>query len=223
MKGSLLKIGMLAAITLVLGPRSVESADAATFNVNFDTLPDGSSVTSGTRISNQYSPFGVTFSLYENSALVGTPLASSDFIGGAGSGNGLFNVVGDISPQNNSNRADELVIEFSQAASNVSFTTNGFGDPTAFDFIAFNPSGTLLQTITNTTGNLSNISFNGGLISRIVARQGLDDFTYRIDNLSYTLAEQVPTPVLIPSLIGMGIGVLRKRKSESQVRIVEEV
>jgi hypothetical protein len=223
MKGSLLKIGTLAAITLVLGFHSVESADAATFNVDFDTLPDGTFVTSGTRISNQYSPFGVTFSLYEDGAFAGTPLASSDFIEGAGSGNGLFNVVNGIFPGNASNRADELVIEFSQAASNVSFVTNGFSDVTNFDFIAFNPSGTILQTITNTTGSLSNISFNGGLISRIVARQGRDEFTYRIDNLSYTLAEQVPTPVLIPGLIGMGIGVLRKRKLESQARIVEEV
>lgn len=186
-------------------------AQAAPVTVDFDNLPGGGTIASGTRIDTQYASVGVTFSLTENGAGAGGALASSDFIGGAGTGNGLFNTVGDIFPISSDNRADILHIDFSSGVTNVSFMTEGFSDVTSFDF--FDVSGGLLATITNTGGGSMLVSYSGGIVGSIDARQGRDDFAFRIDDLSFTIAA-VPEPGSL-ALLGLGLvgmGFARKRK-----------
>lgn len=200
-----------AALALALA-----SAPAIATTIDFDTSPGGP-VANGSRVDTQYASLGVTFGLLENNVAVGTgALASSDF-GGTGTGNALWNTVGGVFPQDSDNRTDILRITFNGLANGVSFVTVGDGDLTQFN--AYDAVGTLLETQANLTGGFASIVFATGGIARIDALQSIDNFTYRIDNLSFNLTA-VPEPGTWAMMIGgfALAGAAMRRKSATTVR-----
>lgn len=186
-------LSMLTVLVMVLG---AAAAHATPVTIDFDTLPGGDTVASGTQIGNQYASLGVTFSLFENGTFVGNPVAA-----GLG-GNSLYNTAGLFRPL-----ADVLLIDFTTPVADVSFMTYGLlGDDTSFDFLAYDAGGHLLRTITNHNGGWMNVSFTGTPVARIEARQGSDWGTYLLDNLRF---DPVVAPVPEPgTLMLMGTGLV---------------
>lgn len=186
---------------------------SASVLIDFDTDASGSPIASGTDLSNQYASLGLTFELFENGALVSpTGFASSQFVGGAGTGNGLWNVRGSIFPQTNATQLDILRLNFATPISNLSFITDGFSDRTIFN--AYGIGGSLIGTFTNAGGGTANVSFANNSISRLDALQGNDGFAFRIDNLRFDMGPAVPEPATwLMMIIGFGgIGYSMRRK-----------
>jgi hypothetical protein len=201
-----LTMAVAAALALTGAP-----ALAAT-TIDFTASPVGT-IANGDRISNQYASLGVTFSLFENGAPVGVGgLAFGNVPFAAGLGNALFNTVGGIAPISPDNRADILRLSFLSDVSGLSFLTNGFTDITVFN--AFDSGGNLLQSLTNTTGGVTTISFSASGIARVDALQGRDDFAFGIDQLSF-ISAAVPEPATwAMMLVGFGaVGFAMRRRN----------
>lgn len=205
----------LKLIAVSLFSIAAAAAPAVAVTIDFDTLPNGDPVASGTDIDNQYSSLGVTFDLIEGGVSQGAALASSNF-GAVGTGNGLWNSIDAGISQTDANRTDILRIEFLSDVDNVSFVTEGFTDITTFE--AYDRAGNLLETITNTTGGQITVAFFASNISRVDALQGVDDFTYVIDDLSFDAsATVIPVPAALPTLmLGLAaFGFFRRRGVEA--------
>lgn len=165
-------------------------------------------------ITNQFTGQGVTFS---GSPFLGDPFPGSTINGTMNAVN--FSDFGDIN--------NPITAIFSTTINRVGMDIGGTVGGTAnFTIQAFN--GLNLVESQNFTALFSNV-LPGGNISSVFAAfevaSGFDSIQIsRIDgNLSLSLddfrfesssPEPIPTPALLPGLIGMGVAALRKRKQE---------
>ena len=195
-------------------------ANAATYMVNFDQAADGSAIASPSRITDQYSSYGLSFSLFENGTKVGTgALAQQNF---GRTSNALWNNVNNEDDFSASARADVMRINFAYAADALSFMTTGDGDITTFN--AYDAGGNLLQSVKNTFGGTTKITFTATGISRLDALQSIDNYTFSMDDLSFSAtpgAGAVPeTATWAMMILGMGaVGYsLRRAKRRSDVK-----
>lgn len=216
---------MLLALSLSAAAFASAPANAGTYLVDFDNAADGTAITSPSRITNQYAAYGLSFSLFEKGAQVGI---GADAENGYGrTSNGLWNNVNTVADFSTVSRADLLRITFASAASGLSFSTTGDGDRTQFN--AYDLSGKLLQSITNTSGATTAITFTASGISRLDALQSIDNFTFSMDNLAFTAtpgAGAVPeTATWAMMILGMGaVGyAMRRRIKVSEVNFTNHV
>ncbi|WP_246840604.1 PEP-CTERM sorting domain-containing protein [Lacimicrobium sp. SS2-24] len=182
--------------------------------IDFDSLPGGGAVVSGTAITNQYSSLGVTFSVLEDGITqTGGPLATTEFAPLGQQGNRL----GNFYNFSTGFRADILRIEFSALVSNVSFDFFPQGDSGGQTrVLALDSSlAPISDTMTGISGfpGIQNFSVTGSGISRLDIFQPSDGWNWGLDNLSFD-SVQVPEPSSI-ALLGLGlasIGFSRRKK-----------
>ncbi len=113
----------------------------------------------------------------------------------------------------------QMRIDFSTEATSVSldFISNDAADTGLLR--AFDASNNLLDT--DTTVSLSNSQFatmtvNGGgqTIAYILAGGDSAFSSGGLDNLKWQTSTQIPTPALLPGLMGMGMAAIRKRRQD---------
>ena len=195
------------------------SCSANAVVIDFDTLPDGSALASGTALSTQYATLGVTFSAYENG------LAVDSYVLNVLGSNYWYNcVVPTCYPNVPDNRADVIRIDFDGVGSNVSWITDTEGLPyNPIVFNAYDAAGTLLETHSiSTSGTAIPMSFLASNIAYIEMLQPVDPpntiigdaWAWGLDNLTFDVIRPVPEPATLGLLgIGLvGLGYWRKRR-----------
>lgn len=117
---------------------------------------------------------------------------------------------------------DQLLFEYSTTATSLTDTT-GWTGVSALNFLSPVTTGNASRRDGNATGNFTNLQAtisglnltNGQKIwfrwLDFDRTEGGSQDNLAIDDFSVTA---VPTPALLPGLIGLGLGVLRKRKAE---------
>ncbi|PCI67748.1 MAG: hypothetical protein COB26_09125 [Piscirickettsiaceae bacterium] len=174
--------------------------------IDFDTLPGGGALAANSILTNQYSSFGVIFSATENSSTVSSAVINTFT---PISGNYWANTTsGSFGP-----RHDELSIMFDNAAENISWLTQSYGN-SLITFNAYDNASNLLESIT-ATGDWVSTSFASSGIYRIDALQPSDAWGWGLENLSFDSSVSVPEPASI-ALLGLGlagIGFSRRKKS----------
>jgi hypothetical protein len=200
-------LALVAALATGMG-----EAQAGSITVDFDNLPGGGTLTSGTNLTNQYSSVGVTFSALENGSAVDNVVTSQ--WAQPGNGNYLTNSsVGTLG-----NQHDLLRMTFSTPVSDLSWLTGSLGSQ-AIVFLAYDSSGTILETVNNASV-FGLTSFASSNIARVDALQPTDSWVWGLDNLSYTpnTSSIVPEPSTYAALCGLGLvglGIYRRRSKRS--------
>lgn len=199
------KIMLGATSALVMaGTVAPESASAMTFTETFESFTPGT-VVSGPGV----------FANFQLSAgsdpIIVTPFAPGPNFSGNSIQSGPFVSASPF-------RADFSIL----GVRGVSVTLGDYnGDPDNLFVRAFNSLGTLLDEVAFA---LPSTTFGGPTLS---VSSASEDIAYVLfgstgtfsnsvfaDNFSYTVADStsIPTPALLPGLIGMGVAALRKRK-----------
>jgi hypothetical protein len=186
-------------------------------------------------------PTVIDFNSFANNTPV--PAAATLIATGAGNGNAFIQrTLGLAEYQGN-----QLNIGVSGSGSTqsfadaiVSFTFNAprglgyFGlqwqNPQADESIRFYSGSTLIQTLTGTQvlanaigagGNYFNfiVTNNGEIFNRVdLARLNPSNGNFfRVDDVAY---QQIPTPVLLPGLLGLGFGILKKKRKQEAMAAV---
>jgi len=203
MKGT--KSTYLALVAVLLSPMA---ANADIITIDFDTLPGGGTIASGTEITNQYAPFGATFSLIEDGSEVSGAFASQIGASTSTGDNSLFNCPGACGA-----RADILRIVFESLVSDVSWYTDSEGS-LDITFNAYDAGGILLESITATSifPDFVFTTFSVGGIARIDALQPSDSWGWSLDDLTYTTSVPEPGTLALLGIGLLGMGAARRRK-----------
>ncbi|MEM9265833.1 MAG: PTPA-CTERM sorting domain-containing protein [Cyanobacteria bacterium P01_F01_bin.13] len=113
----------------------------------------------------------------------------------------------------------EMRVDFISGAASVSldFVSNNGADTGLLR--AFDASNNLLDTYTTvslTNSQFETMTVNGGgqTIAYVLAGGDSPFSSGGLDNLEWQSSDPIPTPALLPSLIGMGMAAIRKRKQE---------
>lgn len=210
-----LPIRRLLLVAVTLGFSS--SSQAALVEIDFDTLPGGGTLVSGSVLTNQYAEWGITFSAIDNNSPVTgeSTIVFDDLDPGTGnSGNQWFNCYPDFC----TNKAEVLTITFDTPVNNVQWYTDSRGNYPQIQFDAYGATNNLLETVTvgdTSTPNSVLSSFAVSNISRIDASRQSDTNGWSIDNLSFEVTT-VPLPAAA-YLFGSGlialIGIVRRRQT----------
>ncbi len=212
----------LAVMAVAFGVGMAAPSQAATYTIDFDTLPGGGALADGSVLSNQYAAWGVNFSGFENGTAVPQPLATTAFSGEFGgapvSGNVLENR--DV----NNSRADVIRIEFDSGVSGIAFDFIPFGSKGPDTrFLAYDAADNLLLDTTAGGPASSYVNFHyTGLsalsgVARLDILQPDDGWVWGLDNFSFTSGAgptSVPEPGTL-ALLGLGLaglGAMRRRK-----------
>lgn len=176
---------------------------ASAVTIDFNTLPDSSTVASNTKISDQYASLGVTFELFENGVSVGPARALGDE-----RGNVLLNVTA-LKEATAANRADVLQLSFSAPVWGLSFV---HFDNVAGGFAkAYDANGLLLEEYATAATTLT-YKFKSENIARLEISQGGEKTAFGINDLNFVAP--VPLPATAPLLIGaLGFLGMRARKA----------
>jgi len=201
-----LTVATVGAGLLAVGGLSSKPAEAAALNNGIGLTNPANTITfnefsfsDGTQLNNQYVSRGVTFS----------NLFSTDFYSGRfpnANGTSAVNFNGPI--------FNPITIKFlqQQTAAAFSFVTN----PGSSAFRSY-LNGALVEAFNASTDISGNFyGFSNSLFDEIRISAGGTNGAALVDNLQYAYKPTaVPTPALLPGLIGLGVGVLRKRKAEA--------
>jgi MYXO-CTERM domain-containing protein len=183
--------------------------------IDFDNLPGGGTIPSGTNMGEQYASLGVHFSAWEDGA---PAIADAAEIFAAlfpnppaNEGNAWFNLDAEDAF---GNRADIMRVEFDAPVNDVSWYTDSEGGPPApgIRFEAYDADGFLIETVfVGDTGfpmfQFTQFTMDG--ISRIDMLQPADGWGWSIDNLSFT---PVPAPGALALLGLAGLASSRRRR-----------
>ena len=196
-------LGATSALAMA-GTVALESASAMTFTEDFDSFTPVT-VVSGSGVFDD-------FELSAGSDLIRvTPFAPGP------------NFSGNSIAKDNFSSANPFRADFSiLGVRGVSVTLGDYNqDPDNLFVRAFNSLGTLLDEVTfalpdTTYGGptLSVSSASEDIAYVLFGSTGTFSNSVFADNFSYTVADStsIPTPALLPGLIGMGVAALRKRK-----------
>lgn len=212
------RLRWMAVVGTVLGLH--QSVDASVL-VNFDTLPGGGAIASGTPATNQYAVLGVTFTGFEDGVEIAPEIRSQQFISVPASPPNYLTNFFNFPSTGDADRLDEIRISFSSGASNIEFDLNTAGTNT-ITFDLYDTGGAFLQTVTrdgNGTNNV-HVTLPGTGIGRISAFQPQDNWWWSLDNLQFDAAPQaVPEPSTIAlggiaALAGLLVGIKRRRRGQ---------
>lgn len=196
---------VIGLFTIGLSVGAAEQATAASIVNSYGLLNPENTVTfsessfaPGTLITNQFQSFGVTLTpghIYNHQGNPGFPGISGDLVGNS--------------------QGVPFSIRFNNPVTSAAF---GYAkNPTTVLVEAlFNGSviESFSQAVTYDNPNTAFLGFTNILFNEIRvtanAQEGL------LDNIQFSNpATEIPTPALLPGLIGMGIATLRKRKGEA--------
>jgi len=205
-----LTVATVGAGLLAAGGLSPKPAEAAALHNSVGLANPANTITfdefsfsARTPLNNQYVSRGVTFS-----NLFSANFSPGIFHNISGTSAANFNSAGFI--------FNPITIRFlqQQTAAAFSFVTNS-GSSTFQSYL----NGALVETFDASTNRGSSRNFYGfsnSLFDEIRISAGGSGGSAAIDNLQYAYKPTaVPTPALLPGLIGLGVGVLRKRKAEA--------
>lgn len=223
----ILGLATISTTMLGLGLGSIAPAQAAL--ITFDAGDPIGGLAAGTILSNQYAGIGVTFSPNAFGGFGGPTGAwatntgmriGTDF-GGIGtpvlnSGNGLHL----LSDWTGENGDPSFRATFSSPISSLSAVFFGIFTPASTRLFAYDSLGGLLATATAPTPtqgqSLLTVSSSSPIASVVFTPGDFVDWV-GVDNIEFTPAQPIPTPMLLPGLIGMGVAALRQRR-----RLVEK-
>lgn len=224
----ILGLATISTTMLGLGLGSIAPAQAAL--ITFDAGDPIGGLAAGTILSNQYAGIGVTFSPNAFTGASGGPGGTwatntgmrigTDF-GDVGtpvlnSGNGLRL----LSDWLNENGDPSFRATFSNPISSLSAVFFGIAAPASTRLFAYDSLGGLLATATAPTltqgQSLLTVSSSSPIASVVFTPGDFRDWV-GVDNIEFTPAQAIPTPMLLPGLIGMGVAALRQRR-----RLVEK-
>lgn len=179
----------------------------STSAVHANTVIDFATLPQNTEVTTQYAGQGVTFRGLEDGGEVAT--VTADFSSETGD-----RYLSNCYPTRCGSRADILEINFTEAASDVSWTLDSEGG-LSITFNAYDGGGALLDTF-DATGDGVIFGF-GSLsgISRIDALQPNDGWGWGLAKLTFESdVSAVPLPATLPLLAGAfgGLGLLRRRR-----------
>ena len=187
---------------------SVAPSEAAVFNNSTGLTNPGTTLTfnevplsNGTPVTNQYAGFGVNFTgLFYNPENFSAPNISSPTLGN-------FDFISLPNPL--------FSIKFLQQQTAAAFAM--ITNPGSSTFTAL-LNGSAVESFSASTDYASSNNFYGFtniLFDEVQVSAGGSNNAALIDNLQFnSSATAVPTPALLPGLIGMGIAAYRKRKGE---------
>jgi hypothetical protein len=158
-------------------------------------------------VTDQFASDGVTFSGWEDGALV--PIVTANFV--SATGDTYFS---NCYPARCDSRADILRIEFDGPVGDVSFVLDTEGGLNV-TFQAFDAGGTMLEFI-HRTGNGVIFSLASSGISRIDVLQPTESWGWGLADLTFTPSDAVPEPAML-GLFGLGligIGAARRRRTK---------
>ena len=146
-------------------------------------------------------------------------------------GGGQYLSVGASSPGNPNNNGSGAVNFAFSAAKGLGYFGLYWASPSVTDVITFTlrsatGSGVTTQAFTgkdifgsSTTGGFVNFfatSPDPRVITSVLLSDSSDIGAFQVDNIAY---QAIPTPALLPGLLAMGAGMLRKRKAQAGVEV----
>lgn len=195
---------------------AITTASAATL-INFDTLPGGGAIASGTPLTNQYASLGVTFGGFEDGNSFAPEIRSQQFISVPASSPNYLTNFRNFPSNNEEDRLDEIRILFASGVSNVSMIINTAGTNN-LTFEIYDTNNSLLSTEIRSGSDVDNVSITlpGSGIGRISVFQPADGWWYSIDNLQFDMAgAPIPEPSTY-ALVAAGVAAMlyrRRRKA----------
>lgn len=107
----------------------------------------------------------------------------------------------------------DLAVNFTNTVNNLSFTANGFNTGDEITVDAFGISG-FLGNIVFASNGLVDLSAFSNVSAINIQFTGTEGAGFLYNDFIFDEASTIPTPALLPGLIGMGVAALRKRKQE---------
>ena len=188
-------IRLLAAVAIVTG-----TVHATT--INFDVLPGGGAIASGTVLTTQYLSLGVTFTGFEDGVEFAPEIRSQQFISVPNSLPNYLTNFHHFPSTAAPDRLDEIRMTFATGVTNVQMVLNTAGT-NDITFAIYNTVGTLLSTVTRSGSGASNVAITlpGTNVGRISAFQPTDTWWYSIDDLQFDQVQAgVPEPTTMTCL-----------------------
>lgn len=201
-----------AAAIVVVAPAQAASISGETLGLGGTARLESPSVAIGSNSRLNFSSFSDT-----TLGTIGIPFGSGNIFGAAGTAI----TVQDLDLKKTGTDTWELA----SMTSIVDWLT-GMDNSVSFDLVSFNLERTI-SLVTGTTAfeadiagifRPSNLDGTGGFTAqgRLAFKPGVSSPSGSTFSADITAGEEIPTPALLPGLVGMGVAALRKRKSEEE-------
>ena len=202
-----LVLAATGAVLIAFGVSGMEQAEAAQIRNATGLVSPVTRITfsevvlpQNTAVTNQYAAFGATFAnlFYSPRNGTGSPNVDANNLGSFRSGNSAFN---------------PFSIKFLESRNEAAFALVTNPGTSTFKALL---NGSVVESFTATTDFTLANNFYGftGISFDEIQVSGSGNFAL-LDNLQLGAATAIPTPALLPGLVGLGVAALRKRKAEA--------